>query len=151
MKIESDGTQIRGYQSLNGTDWTLVGRPADLPTGTVRVGVFSLGNAAATAVTSEFDWFTLTTPGGGSGGAGDEFNGTSLDKTRWNAIQREDTSLYTRRQRRPDDDDGPGGRRLRPTTATTSSRRRTTRRRTTCSRPSSRRGRSSASTARPGS
>ena len=73
----------------------MVGRPADLPTGTVRVGVFSLGNAAATTVTSEFDWFTLTTPGGGSGGAGDEFNGTALDKTRWNAIQREDTSLYT--------------------------------------------------------
>ena len=57
--------------------------------------MFSLGNAAATAVTSEFDWFTLTTPGGGSGGAGDEFTGTSLDKTRWNAIAREDTSLYT--------------------------------------------------------
>ena len=33
MKIESDGTQIRGYQSLNGTDWTLVGRPANLPDG----------------------------------------------------------------------------------------------------------------------
>ena len=33
MKIESDGTQIRGYQSTDGTTWTLVGRPADLPTG----------------------------------------------------------------------------------------------------------------------
>ncbi|MDA0184926.1 ThuA domain-containing protein [Solirubrobacter phytolaccae] len=95
MKIESDGTQIRGYQSTNGTDWTVVGQPANLPTGTVRVGMFSLGNAAATAVTSEFDWFTLTTPGGGGGGAGDEFDGTSLDKTRWNAITREDTSLYS--------------------------------------------------------
>ena len=52
MRIESDGTQIRGYQSLNGTDWTLVGRPANLPTGTVRVGVFALGNAAATTVTA---------------------------------------------------------------------------------------------------
>jgi PKD repeat protein/glucose/arabinose dehydrogenase len=93
MKIESDGTQIRGYQSVDGTTWTLVGRPADLPAGNVRVGVFSLGNAAATTVTSEFDWFTLTTPGSG-GGPGDEFDGTSLDKTRWNAIQREDTSLY---------------------------------------------------------
>ena len=38
MKIESDGTQIRGYQSTNGTDWTVVGRPADLPTGTVARG-----------------------------------------------------------------------------------------------------------------
>ena len=96
MKIESDGTQIRGYQSTNGTDWTLVGPPGrPAGTGNVRLGMFSLGNAAAVAVTSEFDWFTLTTPGGGSGGAGDEFNGTSLDKTRWNAIQREDTSLYS--------------------------------------------------------
>src|SRR5262249_23232548 len=86
MKIESDGTQIRGYQSTNAPDWTLVGQPANLPTGTVRVGMFALGNAAATTVTSEFDWFTLDTPGTGSGGPGDDFNGTSLDKTRWNAI-----------------------------------------------------------------
>ena len=95
MKIESDGTQIRGYQSLNGTDWTLVGRPANLPTGTVRVGVFSLGNAAATAVTSEFDWVTLTTPGGGGGGAGDEFDGTVARQDALERDQREDTSLYS--------------------------------------------------------
>ena len=94
MKIESDGTQIRGYWSPDGTTWTLVGQPANLPTGTVRLGMFALGNAAATTVTSEFDWFTLTTPGSGSGGTGDDFNGTSLDKTRWNGIVREDTSLY---------------------------------------------------------
>src|SRR4029078_12200955 len=79
----------------SGTDWPVVGRPAALPTGNVRVGMFSLGNAAATAVTSEFDWFTLTTPGGGGGGGGDDFDGTRLDKTRWNAIQREETSLYS--------------------------------------------------------
>jgi cytochrome c len=91
MKIESDGTQIRGYSSPDGTNWTLVGRPADLPAN-ARVGFFALDNAAATHVTAKFDWFTLTN--GGSGGPGDDFSGSSLDKTRWNAIVREDTSKY---------------------------------------------------------
>ena len=33
-------------------------------------------------------------PVGAAAAAGDEFNGTTLDKTRWNGIVREDTSLY---------------------------------------------------------
>ncbi len=95
MKIESDGTQIRGYYSADGTNWTLTGQPADLPAN-ARVGIFALDNAAATHVTAKFDWFTLTGAGnGGSGGPGDDFDGSSLDKTRWNSIVREDTSLYS--------------------------------------------------------
>ena len=63
MKIESDGTQIKGYYSTDGTDWTLVGRPANLPAN-AKVGVFALDNAAATHVTAKFDYFQLD---GGSG------------------------------------------------------------------------------------
>jgi hypothetical protein len=86
MKIESDGTQIRGYYSPDGTNWTLTGQPANLPAN-ARVGFFALDNAATTHVTAKFDWFTLTNAGsGGSGGPGDDFAGSSLDKTRWNSI-----------------------------------------------------------------
>jgi cytochrome c len=94
MKIESDGTQIRGYYSPDGTNWTLTGRPANLPAN-ARVGFFALDNAATTHVTAKFDWFTLTNAGsGGSGGPGDDFSGSSLDKTRWNSIVREDATKY---------------------------------------------------------
>ena len=106
-KIESDGTQIRGYQSLNGTDWTVVGQPANLPTGTVRLGMFSLGNAAATTVTSEFDWFTLTTPGGPAAAAATSSTAPSLDKTRWNGIVYVRNLALQGRRRRPDADHGP--------------------------------------------
>ncbi|WP_081686370.1 ThuA domain-containing protein [Candidatus Solirubrobacter pratensis] len=95
MKIESDGTNIRGYYSPDGTNWTLTGQPAALPAN-ARVGFFGLDNAAATHVTAKFDWFTLASAGsGGSSGAGDDFTGTSLDKTRWNGIVREDPTLYS--------------------------------------------------------
>src|SRR4051794_8581820 len=94
MKIESDGTQIRGYYSPDGTNWTLTGQPANLPAN-ARVGFFALDNAAATHVTAKFDWFTLTNAGSaGSGGPGDDFSGSSLDKSRWNAIVREDATKY---------------------------------------------------------
>ena len=98
MKIESDGTQIRGYYSPDGTNWTLTGQPAALPAN-AKVGFFALDNAAATHVTAKFDYFQLDGAGsGGSGsntGPGDEFDGTSLNKTIWNGIVREDPTLYS--------------------------------------------------------
>ncbi len=66
MKIESDGTQIKGYSSTDGTTWSQVGQAANLPAN-AKVGVFALDNAAATHVTAKFDYFQLD---GGSGGGG---------------------------------------------------------------------------------
>jgi PKD repeat protein len=94
LRIVSDGTQIRGSYSTDGTTWIDVGQPANLPPN-ARVGVFALDNAAATPVTAEFDYFTLDGGGGGTSGAGDDFTGTTLDKTRWNGIVREDPTLYS--------------------------------------------------------
>ncbi|HWK28422.1 MAG TPA: ThuA domain-containing protein [Solirubrobacter sp.] len=95
MKIESDGTQIKGYRSTDGTTWSQVGQAANLPAN-AKVGVFALDNAAATHVTAKFDYFQLDggSGGGSASGPGDEFDGTSLNKTIWNSIVREDPALY---------------------------------------------------------
>ncbi|WP_053226959.1 ThuA domain-containing protein [Solirubrobacter soli] len=95
MKIESDGTQIKGYSSTDGTTWTQVGQAANLPSN-AKIGVFALDNAAATHVTAKFDYFQLDSGSGGgsAAGPGDDFNGTSLNKTVWNSIVREDATKY---------------------------------------------------------
>src|SRR3954470_8396660 len=95
MKIESDGRQIKGYYSTDGTNWTLTGQPANLPAN-AKVGFFALDNAAATHVTAKFDYFQLDggSGGGSASGPGDDFNGTSLNKTVWNSIVREDATKY---------------------------------------------------------
>ena len=142
MQIESDGTQITGCYSTDGTTWTQVGQAANLPAN-AKVGVFALDNAAATHVTAKFDYFQLD---GGSGGGrhagpGDEFDGTSLNKTVWNSIVREDATQVQRRERRADDHHGrpatstPTA--IRPARGTSSCSPRITRAATTCSRPSS--------------
>ena len=95
MRVKSDGTNITGEYSVDGTTWTPVGRSAVLPAN-AKVGVFALSNAATTVVNAKFDYVTLEganvpaplTPG-------DDFDGTTLDKTRWNAIVREDATKYT--------------------------------------------------------
>ena len=95
MRVKSDGTNITGEYSVDGTTWTPVGQSAALPAN-AKVGVFALSNAATTVVNAKFDYVTLEganvpaplTPG-------DDFDGTTLDKTRWNAIVREDATKYT--------------------------------------------------------
>ncbi len=96
LRVKSDGTQITGQYSLDGETWIDVGRAADLPAN-AKIGVFALSNAAATTADAKFDWLTIDGPGveSGGGGSGDAFDGPTLDKTRWNAIVREDASLYT--------------------------------------------------------
>src|SRR3954452_940511 len=97
LQIRSDGTQITGYTSTDGTAWSQVGQAANLPAN-AKVGVFALDNAAATHVTAKFDYFQLDGGSGGGGsntGPGDECDGASLNKTIWNGIVREDPSLYS--------------------------------------------------------
>ena len=71
------------------------GRAAALPANP-RIGVLALANAAATTVIAEFDWLHARGPQRADHrlGAGDSFDGTSLNKTRWNAIVREDPTKY---------------------------------------------------------
>ena len=96
LKMTSDGTNVTGAYSTDGTSWTPVGRPAPLPAN-ARIGVFAFSNAAATAPEAAFDSFRLTGPGGGPAGPSrdDQFDGASLDKTRWNAIVRDTPGEYT--------------------------------------------------------
>ncbi len=59
-RIVSDGTNIIGQYSTDGTTWTNVGQSAALPTGNVKVGFFGLSNGATTTVNANFDWFEMT-------------------------------------------------------------------------------------------
>jgi PKD repeat protein len=72
-----------------------VGRPAAIPAN-AKVGVFAFNNAATTTPTADFDWFKLEGPAGPAGPSrDDDFSGDTLDKSRWNAIVRENPAKYT--------------------------------------------------------
>jgi PKD repeat protein len=90
LRIESDGTNITGAYSIDGTTWTPVGRAAPLPAN-AKLGLFSFANAGTGNPVAAFDSFTLTGDEVDGGGAAptshdDQFDGAALDKTRWNAI-----------------------------------------------------------------
>ena len=96
LRLTSDGTNVVGHYSTDGSSWTAVGRPAALPAN-AKIGLFAFSNDGAGNPIAAFDSFTLSTPGSGGGGGGgtpsgpsydDEFDGSSLDTDRWNAIVR---------------------------------------------------------------
>src|SRR3954453_22244705 len=89
MRIKSDGTNITGEYSPDGTTWTAVGRSAALPAN-AKIGLFSPSNAAATTVPAKFDWVTVDGANAGGASPGDDFNGSSLDKSKGNGIVRGD-------------------------------------------------------------
>ena len=64
LRMVSDGTNVTGAYSTDGTTWTPVGRPAPIPAG-AKIGMFAFNNAAATSPVADFDWFRLEGPGGG--------------------------------------------------------------------------------------
>ena len=99
VRMTSDGTNVTGTYSTDGTTWTPVGRPAPLPAN-AKIGMFAFSNDGTGNPVAAFDSFTLTGDevGGGGGPVGpsrdDQFDGTSLDKDRWNAIVRENDAAY---------------------------------------------------------
>jgi len=100
VRLTSDGTNVVGHYSTDGSTWTPVGRPAALPAN-ARIGMFAFSNDGTGNPVAAFDSFTLETEGDGGGGGGpvgpsydDEFDGGSLDKDRWNAIVREAQGGY---------------------------------------------------------
>jgi cytochrome c len=97
VRVTSDGTNITGAYSTDGSAWTPVGRAAPLPAN-AKIGMFAFSNAGTGNPVAAFDSFTLTGDNVGGGAAGpsrdDEFTGAALDKTRWNAIVRDTPSEY---------------------------------------------------------
>ena len=103
LRLTSDGTNVVGHYSTDGTTWTPVGRPAALPAD-AKIGLFAFSNEGTGNPVAAFDSFTLTgdAVGGGGGGGGtpsgpsydDQFDGATLDKTRWNAIVRDTPAQY---------------------------------------------------------
>jgi cytochrome c len=99
VRLVSDGTNVTGAYSTDGTTWTPVGRPAPLPAD-AKIGLFAFSNNGVGDPIASFDSFSLEGPGVGGGGGpvgpsrDDAFDGSSLDTTRWNAIVRDTPAEY---------------------------------------------------------
>jgi cytochrome c len=99
VRIVSDGQQLTAFYSFDGTEFLPVGRPASLATFTnPRIGPAALSDQAPSFPVARFDWIRFnpdSSSGGGGSGFSDAFDGSSLDKTRWDAIVRDVPSEYT--------------------------------------------------------
>jgi len=69
VRITSDGTNITGAYSTDGSAWTPVGRAAPLPAN-AKIGMFAFSNAGTGNPVAAFDSFTLTGDNVGGGSAG---------------------------------------------------------------------------------
>lgn len=78
MRLKSDGTTLSGEYSTDGTNWTTIADPRNYEAiENPSIGVYALrGGADRPVVTAEFDYFNLVP-------ASDEFNGTEIDRCRW--------------------------------------------------------------------
>jgi cytochrome c len=97
LRVTSDGTNLTAAMSADGQTFTPVGRAAALAGITnPKVGLFALqGGGTAPVIDATFDWFQISPDEpAGEVTPSDEFDGTSLDKCRWNAILREDPAAY---------------------------------------------------------
>ena len=80
VQLRYDGTNVTGWYSGDGTDYTQVGRAWPLPAN-AKIGVFAFGTAGTEAAPeAAFDSFRITAPGGPTGPSfDDEFDGSTLD------------------------------------------------------------------------
>ncbi len=103
LRLTKSGTNYTGEYSFDGETWIALPTVANAMA-SPDFGLFAFGpQPDGQGDTVSFDYFLLNgePPGGGGGGGfGDEFDGASLDKGKWNAIVREDDSLYTVARRR---------------------------------------------------
>ena len=99
VRITSDGTNVTGAYSTDGTAWTPVGPRRRRCRRTPRSACSPSATTAAGNPVAAFDSFTLTGENVGGPPAGpsrdDEFDGASLDTTRWNASVRDTPSSYS--------------------------------------------------------
>jgi cytochrome c len=96
VRMTSDGTNLNASYSSDGQNFTPVGRVAALAgIATPKIGLFAInGGTAAPVVNAAFDWFQITPDETATPEPSDEFDASTLDKCRWNAIVREDAAAY---------------------------------------------------------
>ena len=92
--ISDDGNSVDAQFSADGSSWTDIGTTGTDLSGLTnpRIGVYATA-AGAPEITASFHSVTFE-PDVAGGAFGDEFDGASLDKTKWNSIVREQEDLY---------------------------------------------------------
>ncbi len=93
LRLVSDGAKLTAAYSADGQAWTaLAGSATVIPNATV--GLMAAGDVGTSRVTAVFDNFTLTPDGTDDGvrTPGDEFDGSTVDGCRWNAVVRYDST-----------------------------------------------------------
>ncbi|WP_436759233.1 ThuA domain-containing protein [Streptosporangium sp. V21-05] len=95
VRFMSDGTNLTAHYSADGTTFTAMPQTKALAgISNPRVGMFALASTGnRPVVDASFDWFHITPDDtAGNPEPSDEFNGSSIDTCRWNAIVRGDSS-----------------------------------------------------------
>ena len=102
VRLTSDGTNVVGHYSTDGTTWTPVGRPAALPAN-AKLGLFAFSNerrrAARSPRSTPSPWRSRASGGGGPAGPSydDEFDGATPRQgragTRSSATTRRSTAV----------------------------------------------------------
>ena len=77
LRIVSDGTNMTGSYSTDGTTWVTVGQSAALPTNP-KVGIYALSNGATTVVNGVFDSIQIDGPNVTGDGCGAPSNSTPV-------------------------------------------------------------------------
>ena len=102
LRLTKTGTNYAGEYSYDGATWTAFpGGTVPNPMQAPDFGLFAFGpQATAVGETVSFDYFWLDGQDPPDectceAGAGDEFDGASLDTTKFNAIVRDDPTRYT--------------------------------------------------------
>ena len=87
--IDPDNETVRAEYSWDGENWEPVGQPGSLESfDNLMVGPSAVSGGASSMPVAHYDWIRFD-PDVTGGGPSDEFDGTTLDKSRWNAIVRE--------------------------------------------------------------
>jgi len=97
LRLTSDGTNLTGAFSTDGVTYTPAGRSASLAgIDNPKIGLYAVnGGTAAPVVDAQFDWFQISPDElGEDADPNDEFDGSALDKCRWDAVVREDATAY---------------------------------------------------------